>query len=123
MPESELSRTLYEDRVCRVIISRYPVEKGHLLVVSKSHYVDTFSAPDNVIIHMFKVAKRFGRRTERKLRCKGMDIGVNIGIAGSIHHFHIHIMPRYSNKMIHFAPGKSEIRQAEIKELKHLLKL
>jgi len=123
MPESEVSRTLYEDRMCRVIISRYPVEKGHLLVVSKSHYADMLSAPDNVITHMFIVAKRFGRRTKRRLKCKGMDIGANIGIVGSIPHFHIHIMPRYSNKVLHFAPGKNKIQQAEIKELKHLLEL
>jgi len=123
MPESETSRSLYEDRICHVILSRYPVEKGHLLIISKLHYANMLSAPDNVIVHMFIVAKRFGKRTKKRLKCKGMDIGVNVGVAGSIPHFHIHILPRYSKKILHFAPGKNEIQQAEIRELKHLLNL
>jgi len=123
MPESEVARSIYEDRVCRVIISRYPVEKGHLLVLSKSHYKDMLAAPDSVITHMFKVAKRFGKRTKRGLGCMGMDIGANIGGSGSISHFHIHILPRYSSRMIHFAPGKNEIRQSEVNEIRRLLKL
>jgi histidine triad (HIT) family protein len=123
MPKSEIERSVYEDRVCRVIISRYPVEKGHLLMISKRHYANMLSAPDEVITHMFKVAKRFGKMTKRRLGCTGMDVGVNIGGAGSIHHFHIHIVPRHSNRMLHFAPSKNEIHQAEVKEIKRLLKL
>jgi histidine triad (HIT) family protein len=123
MPPSEIARVLYEDRVCRVLISRYPVEKGHLLVVSKAHYDFMLDAPDPVIAKMFGVAKRYAKISFKKFKCKGMDIGANIGIASSIHHFHIHIMPRYSNRILHFAVGKDEIRQKEVKEIMHLLKL
>jgi histidine triad (HIT) family protein len=123
MPQSEISRVIYEDGVCRVLISRYPVEKGHLLVVSKAHYSDIFEAPDPVIGRMFSVAKRFGRIVERRLGCMGMDIGVNAGSVGSIQHLHIHILPRYSMRMLHFAPGKNEIRQKEVNEIRRLLKL
>jgi histidine triad (HIT) family protein len=123
MPDSEIRRRVYEDRVCSVIINRYPVEKGHLLVISKAHYADMLSTPDSVITHMFRVAKRFGRVTKNKLKCMGMDIGVNIGGAGSIHHFHIHILPRYSNRLLHFGPGKDEIQEKEIREVRQLLKL
>jgi histidine triad (HIT) family protein len=123
MPEVERSRVLYEDRICRVMLSRYPVEKGHLLVVSKAHYASMLDAPDPVVGRMFNVAKRFGKITMKKLRCKGMDIGVNIGCAGSIPHFHIHILPRYSKRIIHFATGKNEIQRKEIREVMHLIGL
>lgn len=123
MPEHEITRVVYEDRICRVLISRYPVERGHLIVVSKRHYDSIMDVPDPLLGKMFSVAKRYGKITWRKFRCKGMDIGVNVGIASSIHHFHIHIMPRYSTRLLHFATGKNEISQKEAKEIMHLLKL
>jgi histidine triad (HIT) family protein len=122
MSKSEVAKPLYTDRVCSVILSKYPVEKGHLLVVSKAHYTDMLSAPDGVLAHMFKVTKRFGKITKERTKCVGIDIGVNIGI-GSVQHLHIHILPRHSTRMIHFAPGKSEIRKKEANELRRLLKL
>jgi histidine triad (HIT) family protein len=123
MPESERARVAYEDRVCRVMVSRYRVERGHMLVVSKAHYDSFLDVPDPLIGKMFKVAKRFGKVASRRFGCRGMDIGVNVGIASSIHHFHIHIMPRYSTRMIHFATGKDEVQQKEAEEIIHLLKL
>lgn len=123
MPKSEISRSIYEDKVCRVILSRYPVERGHLLVVSKKHYADIFSTPDSAVTHMFKVAKRFGKITKTKMKCRGLDIGVNVGINSSVHHFHIHILPRYSNRIHSFRPGKNEIHRAEVNEIKRLLKM
>lgn len=123
MPKSEILRSVYEDRVCRIILSRYPVERGHLLIISKKHYADILSAPDSVITHTFKLAKRFGKITRTKMKCRGLDIGVNVGANGSIRHFHIHILPRYSKRLLHFAPGKNEIHRAEVNEIKHLLKM
>ena len=124
MPDREIRRMIYKDRVCSVILSRYPVEKGHLLVVSKKHYFDMLATPDPVIAHMFKVAKRFGKLTKGRMKSMGMDIGVNIGGSGSIHHFHIHILPRYSTRMLHFAhAGKDPILEKEIREVRQLLKM
>ena len=126
MPESEVARRIYQDRVCNVILNRYPVEKGHILVISKRHYPDMLSAPDSVVSHMFRIAKRFGKIDKVKMKSMGMDIGVNVGGSGSIRHFHIHILPRYSNRMLHFASVKTrrnEIRRDEVRELARLLKL
>jgi histidine triad (HIT) family protein len=124
MPAGEVFRTVYRDAVCSVLINRLPVEKGHLLVVSKKHYSDMLSAPDPVVAHMFRVAKRFGRLEMRKLECFGMDIGANIGGMSSVHHFHVHVLPRYSSRLIHFAyPVRDEIRAKEMMELKQLLKI
>ena len=124
MPQGEVSRMIYADRVCSVLINKLPVERGHLLVVSKRHYKDMLSAPDATISHMFRVARKFGRLEMRKLKCFGMDIGVNIGGVSSVHHFHIHVLPRYSSRLLHFAyPGRNEIRKKEIKELRQLLSI
>ncbi|MDE1868689.1 MAG: HIT family protein [Candidatus Micrarchaeota archaeon] len=121
MPQKELARTIYDDKVCRIILSKYPVEKGHLLVISKGHYKDMLSTPDPIVSHMFNTAKRFGSKSKRKLKCMGMDIGVNIGGAGTVPHLHIHVIPRYSNRRKpHFAPGKHVIKDSEVDEVRRL---
>lgn len=128
LPETEAERVIYEDGVCRVMLNKWPVERGHLMVVSRRHYSDLLSTPDATIAHMFAVAKRFARRTKKKLGCMGMDIGVNVGGSGSIRHFHIHILPRYSTRVLHFAAARkktkrNEIRRKEALELIQLLSM
>ena len=33
-------KMLYEDELCFVILDKYPLTRGHLLVISKEHYRD-----------------------------------------------------------------------------------
>jgi diadenosine tetraphosphate (Ap4A) HIT family hydrolase len=76
----------------------YPVSPGHTLIIPRRHCADFFElTPDELAACMeLVVAEQRGLATEMKP--DGYNVGVNVGRAGgqSIHHVHIHLIPRYA---------------------------
>ncbi len=115
---------LYEDDKCVVLLDLYPVDYGHLLVIPKKHYANMLKAPDEVVCHMFKIAKKFAILEKERLGADGANISTNIGkIAGqAVMHFHVHVIPRYNNKRKSFGFGSNiAITKEDRIELKELL--
>ncbi len=91
---------LYQDNKCMVILDKYPITKGHLLVIPKRHYEHMLETPDTVIDDMFEIAKIAGITVMKKLKAPGVNITTNIGkTAGQfVMHFHVHVIPRYEKE-------------------------
>ena len=86
---SELSICFYD---------KFPVSKGHLLVVPKRHVPDYFElneAEKSDIWQLVEQAKIF---LEENFKPDGFNIGFNSGTAAgqTVFHVHIHIIPRYT---------------------------
>lgn len=90
----------HEDGLCYVIEDKLPVSKGHLLVISKKHFVDWFSTDEAVQHHLISVANIMRVKLDEAFSPDGYNIGINCGsVAGqSVHHVHLHLIPRYSGK-------------------------
>lgn len=114
---------VYEDKDCYAVLDKYPSEYGHMLVISKEHYENVLEAPENIISGMFLVARRLGKNAKKKLNASGLAIATNTGAdAGQIiFHFHIHVIPKYSEKRMGFMRHK-ELTQKEVGELRDKLK-
>ncbi len=115
---------LYRDEKCLVILDKFPISKGHMLVISREHYNDILSAPDDIVAHMFLKAKEFATAAEEKLNANGINIGANIGaLAGQIiWHAHIHVIPRYKGESRDFNfKTKNALDAKEAEGLKRLL--
>lgn len=93
------SRTLYEDDRFRVILDLGPATKGHALILPKNHYADLFALPEDEAAEAAKLAKKMGAKLVEKLHADGLNVVQNNGeTAGqTVHHFHIHVIPRYKN--------------------------
>ncbi len=91
-------KILYEDELCFVLLDKYPLTKGHLMVISKTHYRAVIEAPDEVASHVFLKAKEYAKKVVDKLGADGVNVGANTGRAAGqiIFHFHVHVVPRYS---------------------------
>jgi histidine triad (HIT) family protein len=117
---------LYRDEVCYVIPDKYPISKGHVLVVTNRHFVDITDADDDTVAHIAVVAKKFAVLSIERLHAEGVNVGTNIGRAAgqAIMHAHIHVIPRYKGQGRNFNYGKNEeIKQNEKEELKSILVL
>ncbi len=91
---------IYEDRRCYVVLNEFPVNRGHLLVISKGHFVDLIETDDNFICDMFVVAKRMAMRIEDRLKpMGGIQVVANMCGAEELFHTHIHVIPFY--KAVH----------------------
>ncbi|MCL5430515.1 MAG: DUF4922 domain-containing protein, partial [Candidatus Marsarchaeota archaeon] len=86
---------IYEDSKCIVTMNKYPIVRGHVLVVSKKHYTNLLDTDDDVVRQMFVVTKMVSIKMKKKLKPIGMKVITNMG-RPHIPHFHIHIVPFYT---------------------------
>ena len=76
---------------------RHPVNKGHFLVIPYRHFADYFDISEAERNELWALVEEGKKVAEEKYSPDGYNIGINVGTwAGqSIHHLHIHIIPRY----------------------------
>ncbi len=89
---------VHEDDRSLVAATIGPVNPGHLLVMPKQHapYLDDLE--DDVVAHLFTVAKRAATAIRRSgLRCEGINLFLADGEAAfqTVFHLHIHVFPRF----------------------------
>ena len=120
--KDDSSAVLFNDKQCYVMLDKYPIERGHMLVISKEHYPDLLSAPDDVIAGMSLMAVKLGRLLKERLGADGVQISTNVGdTAGQlIMHTHIHVIPRYAGGTRSFSK-RGILSNEEQKTLKRLL--
>ena len=88
---------LYEDDDVLAFLDISQVTKGHALVISKKHYDNFLSTPQEVMHKVMDVAQRIGQVSIKLLGAKGVNILSNCykEAGQSVMHFHVHVIPRY----------------------------
>ncbi len=117
------SKTLYEDEMFRVILDLAPATKGHALILPKNHAANLYELPDDDAAKVLVLAKEMITKMTKALKCDGFNLVQNNGeVAGqTVHHFHMHLIPRYENdgQKINWVPG--EVSSDELEEIKNLI--
>ncbi len=93
------SATIYEDGDFRVILDLGPANRGHALVLPKSHYADLFEIPGELAAKALLLAKKIMPAMKQALECDGFQLVQNNGEAAgqTVFHYHLHIIPAYKN--------------------------
>lgn len=114
------SSKIYEDDKIFAFLDINPVNPGHTLVIPKKHYEKMEVSPDNFVADVFVGAKKIMKAIKESLLADFVAVSV-VGI--DVHHFHVHLIPRYFNdKMPVFWPkkeygvGEKEIIAEKIKK-------
>lgn len=91
---------LYEDEDVLAFLDISQVTKGHSLVISKKHFDNFLSTPQEIMHKVMDVAQRIGQVQIKMLGTKGVNILSNCYEAAgqSVMHFHVHVIPRYEEK-------------------------
>jgi Diadenosine tetraphosphate (Ap4A) hydrolase and other HIT family hydrolases len=86
---------VYEDEYVVAILDKYPVNKGHTLVMPKRHYRDITEIPDEELCRVIKITKAVTIAVMRALKVPGVRVVQNNGAeAGQvIFHIHFHVIP------------------------------
>jgi len=92
--------------LCYARWDRFPVSKGHLLVIPYRHVADYFSMTVDEKHAMLALVDVCKGVIEENFTPAGYNIGVNIGEAAgqSVMHCHWHMIPRYAGD-VHDAGG------------------
>ena len=89
------SKKLYEDDKVIVIMDVNPKVDGHALVIPKEHVTDFMEISDELLVHIYKVAREVSKKLMSKLNATALTLGVNYGDSQVVKHFHMHLLPNY----------------------------
>ncbi|MEX2154579.1 MAG: HIT family protein [Gemmatimonadaceae bacterium] len=86
----------YEDGEAIAFMDVQPVNAGHVLVVPRRHYERFEDVPQELAMHLFRVAAKLVPAVKSVANAEGMNIVVNSGKAAGQDepHYHVHIIPR-----------------------------
>ncbi|MFC1752345.1 HIT family protein [Thermoproteota archaeon] len=119
------SKKIYEDERCTAILDINPANPGHIVIIPKEHYAIMPQIPEDVMGHMFMVAKGISHACLKAFKAQGTNIFVANGmIAGQrAQHFMLHIIPRKDNDGIAaFTIPHKEIAESDLEKLQTILK-
>ena len=87
-----------KNALCYARWDRYPVSKGHLLVMPFRHTPDFFEMTDEEKHALMALMAECKVIIEENFTPVGYNIGFNVGAAAgqTIMHCHCHVIPRYS---------------------------
>src|SRR3989338_7298488 len=90
------ARKVYEDDSCLAVLDINPASPGHMLLMPKEHFTVMFQVPEQLIGHVFIVAKGLSQASLQALQGKGTTIFAANGAAAGQRapHFMLHIIPR-----------------------------
>ena len=83
--------------LCYAHWDRYPVSKGHLLVIPFRHIPDFFLMTDEEREAVLTLVTECKEVIEENFSPAGYNIGFNVGVAAgqTVMHCHCHVIPRY----------------------------
>lgn len=107
------SRVVLENQSFYAVFDRYPVNLGHLLIISKRHIPDLFGLDEVEFKHLYWIINQAKGMLDQEYKPEGYNLGVNCGEAAgqTIHHFHLHIIPRYKNDVENPRGGVRNIKK------------
>lgn len=117
------SSIVYEDENTIAFLDIAPANKGHILVIPKSHYSDITTIPENELQNVFSTVKEISQVLFKEY--EGVNLLQNNGkVAGQlVNHFHVHLIPRKENDGLSlgewdckkYEPGEMQEYQEKIK--------
>lgn len=90
-------KIIYEDDVCMAFLDLSQTTDGHTLVIPKQHFANVLEVDSQTLSHMMAIVQKVASQIQTNLHAEGFNIITNMNeVAGqTVHHFHIHIIPRY----------------------------
>ncbi len=89
---------IYEDNDFIAILDKFPSTLGHTLIIPKKHCADLFELDEDLASKVLVVGKKVASALKEVTGCEAMNVLQNNGsLAGqSVFHYHMHLIPRYS---------------------------
>lgn len=91
------AHVIFEDESHIAIMDRYPIQKGHSLVMPKLHHEKILDMPNDEVGALFSRVPIVARGIIAATGADGFNLAQNNGRSANqiIPHVHVHIIPRY----------------------------
>ncbi len=89
---------IYHDSNIIAILDKYPIDKGHSLVITKKPYEKLTDMSNQEVAELFSKIPKIANAIVKATNADAFSIAQNNGKAAKqiIPHVHVHIIPRYS---------------------------
>lgn len=113
--DNSKNRVILENDFCYSRWDNFPVSEGHAEIVPKKHIESFFDLTDNELLKINSLIRETKNLIQNKYKPDAYNIGINDGeeAGRTIHHLHIHLIPRYKGDVEnprggvrHIIPGK-----------------
>jgi len=113
------SSKVFEDEFTLAFLDIAPINKGHVLVIPKKHYVDIHDLPEGEFRHVAATLKKVAGALKEATGCSGINVlQANGKIAGQeVFHFHVHVIPRFEGDGLGMKWPKKEYFGGEMRVL------
>jgi len=90
---------VYDDKTHVAIMDKYPIQRGHTLVIPRDHHERITDMNTGDVSLLFSKIPVIARAILEVTEADGFNIAQNNGKAANqiIPHVHVHIVPRYSS--------------------------
>lgn len=94
---------IWENDLVFGVYDRFPVSRGHVLLIPKRHIATCFEATDDEYAAIGQGLRALRERLDSLYHPDGYNVGINNGPAAgqSVPHLHVHLIPRYSGDVDH----------------------
>jgi histidine triad (HIT) family protein len=118
------SYVIYEDDQFMAILDRYPISKGHTLVLPKKHFQRVQDLSQREFCALYARVHALNALITSRLGATASHISINDGAAANqlIPHVHVHIIPRSENDSAGFTARKL-IPAEEMDQIRSKLRL
>ena len=91
------AHVIFEDDSHIAIMDKYPIQKGHSLVIPKTHHEKIIDMTNDEVAALFSRVPSVARGIIAATGADGFNLGQNNGRSANqiIPHVHVHIIPRY----------------------------
>ena len=90
---------VYEDDNFVVLMDKYPISRGHTLIIPKIHYDNLLIMPRTEVGRLYSLVPIIAGAIVTAVRADGFNVGQNNGKAANqiVPHVHVHIIPRFND--------------------------
>ncbi len=90
---------IYENEHMVLVYDQYPVNDGHILIISKRHVASFFELTPQEKKALDKGLSYGKQLLDQTHHPSGYNIGINVGedAGQTIFHLHVHLIPRYKD--------------------------
>ena len=91
---------IYSDGEHVAFLDRYPIDRGHSLVVPRAHYERVTDMPAGEVGRLFELVPQVARSVMAATGAAGFSMAQNNGREARqiVPHVHVHIIPRYRGR-------------------------
>ena len=92
------SHMIYDDDDCLAILDRYPIDKGHSLIITRQHYEKITDMSIDDVSKLFSKVPKIINAIIKATGADAFSIAQNNGKSAKqiIPHVHVHLIPRYN---------------------------